>query len=472
MYRLIIPNTKEYEGNPIIPLRIRWRYNNEKVEFNTGLRIVRANWDDKRRTLKPKSDRQVKNELLAIEEKAEAIWIKLQTGAITFHEIKSVWHSGALKIRTVDEFLNTCLSHLKVSTLTSRRNAIRSFKKHLFGTSGRDLLPSDITSMNCKIVQANIIKKGLSQNTVNSCLRGVRATYNDMVQQGVEGVSGRLILERGLIKKSSTSIPQIIRTHDYLEAIHKIRTQHDWEALAIGFLMFTLRGLDLIDLLKLNHSNFQGVEYSRPLDSYSYQLTHFGNEDCDLCLSVKRSKVPSSNPMNIFVGGYESSTAIPIFILLRLSLSQSKKEIASRDDSSLTSLSHKFDYSKYRVLSQSYGKKHKKLTGFPLKHLRKTFRTLATVHCNVSTEIGNALLGQENPNISASYLSLSDLNQTVNQIHQTILEKFHINLIFEQLIGKANQLGLTKLDSDELLSNYLKSLPYNFQSITYKEVLH
>lgn len=457
MYRFIIPTTKEYQDKAVVPLRIRFRHLSQKVEFNTGLRIEKAFWDDKRRMLKPKADRQAKNELLILEEKAETVWIKVQTGAISFNEIKATWQSGTLKIRTVDEFLNTCLSHLKTSTLTSRKNAIRSYKKHLFGDSKKELLPSHITPNNCKVVQANIIKKGLSQETVNSCLRGVKATYNDMYLQGVEGVSERLKLERGSIKKTRPQIPQIIRTNDFFRAIDNINTIHDWQAVAIGFLMFGLRGLDLIDLLKINHSSFTGLDYNRPLSDYPYQSTHFNHEDCSIAISLRRSKVPSGSKMNISVGDVYSSLNIPVFILLRLSIATSKNEIASIDDSSLTKLADNFNFHKYRSISQSYGKKFKKLAGFPYKHIRKTFRTLATVHCDVSTEIGNALLGQENPNISASYLSMDELILQVNQVHETVLKKFHFDLVFEQLIAKGNQLEIMESDKDGLISNYLKS---------------
>lgn len=72
----------------------------------------------------------------------------------------------------------------------------------------------------------------------------------------------------------------------------------------------------------------------------------------------------------------------------------------------------------------SQGKAFSKLTGKPFKYSRKTFRTKASAVANVSTEIGNSLLGQENANISANYLrwrsSLATLIELTVQFLKTL----------------------------------------------------
>ena len=94
-------------------------------------------------------------------------------------------------------------------------------------------------------------KANLSQATINTCLKGIRATYNDMYKFGVDGVKEELKIERGLIKKARPKIPTILRTEDYIQGIDKISSQLEWEAMTIGVLSFALRGIRLGRLIQI-----------------------------------------------------------------------------------------------------------------------------------------------------------------------------------------------------------------------------
>jgi hypothetical protein len=279
-------------------------------------------------------------------------------------------------------------------------------------------------------------KANLSQATINTCLKGIRATYNDMHKYGVDGVKNELKIERGLIKKSRPKIPTILRTEDYLNGIDNIKSQLDWEAMAIGVLSFALRGLDLVDLFKISSSNIESVKkYKDYFDIYI--TTETENED-PAWLTLTRSKVPDGSPMaiNLSLGGEYTA----LLHLLKKSLESTRPHLATADAFALTSLYNDFEFGRYRALTQAQGKAFKKLTGSPYKVIRKSFRTLASVYCNVSTEIGNALLGQENQNISVNYLEMSQLKEHIDAVHQEILDKYQMNNIAIGLINKGREI--------------------------------
>lgn len=448
MYKFIIPNTKEYKGKVVLPLRVRWRHNSKKLEFNTDLRVERKLWDSKREKPLAKAGASVLSAFNELELKAESIWIRLETGSIQLSEVKNLWASGNLNVKSVDDFLDNYLKHLKPSTFRSRKNAIQSYKKHFYGESKKPLLISDITPYNCKLVADNMKAKSLSQETINTCIKGVKATYNDMHRKGVEGIKENLKLDRGIIRKVRPSIPEIIKDREYLLGVNKIRTVNDWEAFAIGFLMLGLRGLDLIDLIKVTDKNFIGVDKNRDLSNVFWDCYN-KQSGCELFLKITRSKVPDGQPMRINLTLDNGIFILPIFQLLAISLREKGNSIdAFLNDRHLSNLSLKFNFEDYRALSMSYGKKHKKLTGYPFKTIRKTFRTLASVYCNVSTEIGNALLGQENLNISSSYLYIDSLQTEIDKVHNEVLSKFGFEDLFYSLIKKAKDVGI---DKDELI---------------------
>ena len=127
---------------------------------------------------------------------------------------------------------------------------------------------------------------------------------------------------------------------------------------------------------------------------------------------------------------------------MKQSLESTRPNLKSKDPFALTILSNEFDFKAYRTLTHSHSKAFKRLTGSPYKVIRKSFRTLASVYCNVSTEIGNALLGQENQNISANYLEMGQLKEHIDSVHQQILRQYQLNDIAIKLIEKGQQLWL------------------------------
>jgi len=440
MFKLLVPTTKEYVGNDMLPIRIRWRLGKLKTEFKTDILIKRKDWDFKREVPKASCDPVIRKQFFDYEEKANDIWYELKKGSIPFHQILEVWNSGSLKVRSVDAFIEAHLKRLKTSTLTSRKNSLRSFKKHLFGNTDQPLMVADITNRNCRIVYDNMRSSSLAQATINTCLKGIRATYNDMYKYGVDGVKNELKIERGLIKKSRPNIPTILRTEDFIQGIERVTTQLEWEAMAIGVLSFALRGLDLVDLFKLSSQNIESTK--RYKNYYDIYLTTQTDNDHPAWLTLIRSKVPDGSPMTINLSLSGEYTVLMYY--LRESFRDTRPTLQTGDAFALTSLHEDFDFNKYRVLTQSQSKAFKKLTGSPYKVIRKSFRTLASVYCNVSTEIGNALLGQENQNISANYLEMGQLKDHIDSVHQEILRKYKMDDIALRLISRAKTLTVNK----------------------------
>ena len=85
--------------------------------------------------------------------------------------------------------------------------------------------------------------------------------------------------------------------------------------------------------------------------------------------------------------------------------------------------------------------------------IRDSFRTLASVYCNVSTEIGNALLGQENQNISVNYLDMGQLKDHIDSVHQQVLREYKMNDIAIGLINKGRELWVREDGSLTPLTN-------------------
>jgi hypothetical protein len=449
VFKFLVPTTKEYQSKDVLPIRVRWLFQDYKKEFKTDLFIKRKDWDFKREVPKASCDPVIRKQFFDYEEKANDIWYELKKGSIPFHQILEVWNSGSLKVRSVDAFIETHLKRLKTSTLTSRKNSLRSFKKHLFGNTDQPLMVADITNRNCRIVYDNMRSSSLAQATINTCLKGIRATYNDMYKYGVDGVKNELKIERGLIKKSRPNIPTILRTEDYLKGIDNIKSQLDWEAMAIGVLSFALRGLDLVDLFKISSSNIESVKKYE--DYFDIYITTESENEHPAWLTLTRSKVPDGSPMaiNLSLGGEYTA----LLHLLKKSLESTRPHLKTTDSFALTSLHNDFEFGKYRALTQAQSKAFKKLTGSPYKVIRKSFRTLASVYCNVSTEIGNALLGQENQNISVNYLDMGQLKDHIDSVHQQVLREYKMNDIAIGLINKGRELWVREDGSLTPLTN-------------------
>lgn len=449
MFKFLVPTTKEYQNKDVLPIRVRWLFQDHKKEFKTDILIKRKDWDFKREVPKASCDPDVRMQFFNYEEKANDIWYELKKGTFPFHRIQEQWNSGSVRVSSVDSFIEVHLKRLKTSTLVSRKNSLRAFKKHLFGSTDMPLRVGDVTNRNCRVVYDNMRKANLSQATINTCLKGIRATYNDMHKYGVDGVKNELKIERGLIKKSRPKIPTILRTEDYLNGIDNIKSQLDWEAMAIGVLSFALRGLDLVDLFKISSSNIESVKkYKDYFDIYI--TTETENED-PAWLTLTRSKVPDGSPMaiNLSLGGEYTA----LLHLLKKSLESTRPHLATADAFALTSLYNDFEFGKYRALTQAQSKAFKKLTGSPYKVIRKSFRTLASVYCNVSTEIGNALLGQENQNISVNYLDMGQLKDHIDSVHQQVLREYKMNDIAIGLINKGRELWVREDGSLTPLTN-------------------
>ena len=463
MFKFLVPTTKEYENKDVLPIRLRWLFQDYKKEYKTDLFIKRKDWDFKREVPRASCDPEVRKQFFEYEEKANDLWYELKKGAFPFHQIQEKWRSDSVSISSVDAFIDIHLKRLKTSTLISRKNSLRTYKKHLFGSTDKTLSVADITNRNCRVVYDTMRQANLSQATINTCLKGIRATYNDMYKHGVSGIKNELKIERGLIKKSRPTIPTILRTEDYIKGIEMVTTQLEWEAMAIGVLSFALRGLDLVDLFKLSSKNIESTKAYK--DYFDIYLTTQTDNDSPAWLTLTRSKVPDGSPMAINL--YLSGEYTVLLHLLKLSLETTRPKLKTTDSFALTSLYEDFDFNKYRTLTQAQSKAFKKLTGSPYKVIRKSFRTLASVYCNVSTEIGNALLGQENQNISVNYLEMGQLKDHIDSVHQEILRQYKMNDIALRLISRAKTLivdksnnlsEITDLDLSYFEWNYEKSI--------------
>ena len=78
MFKFLVPTTKEYQNRDVLPIRLRWLYQNYKKEFKTDLFIKRQDWDFKREVPKASCDPQVRKQFFEYEEKANDIWYELK----------------------------------------------------------------------------------------------------------------------------------------------------------------------------------------------------------------------------------------------------------------------------------------------------------------------------------------------------------------------------------------------------------
>ena len=130
-------------------------------------------------------------------------------------------------------------------------------------------------------------------------------------------------------------------------------------------------------------------------------------------LIISRSKVPGSAAMHISLSS--GHAVYGLLELLKESIEISSPTLMSSDPFALSTIATDYDFDTYR---------------------RFTLRTKASAVGNVSTKIGNALLGQENANISANYLSMEELSGHVNRAHSEVLEDFNVDELYFQLLKK------------------------------------
>ena len=434
MCKWVLPDTKEYKGKDILPLRIRWLWKHKKVEFGSGMKVRRTDWDFKRQILKRTASDSLRKDFDLLEQKAHELWSQLELGQMEWDEVKSKWFSNAQgSVNSLDEVLDQ-LTWMKPYTFNSRRNAIRAYKKYLNGDTSSPLLLSQLRPIEMRRVHSAMLTANLSQETINTCFKGIRATINNMAEMGFSNAPKDFKIPKGIIKKKPDNFVPIIKEGVFLDSVNRISTVGQVEFMAFALLSLGLRGLDITDLLSLSAKNLYNLNDERvKVELDEFRLFSFTSEEC-YYFKLRRSKVPNGNQMRILIHGF----TLPLIELLKMCISVTQPDWGSKD---AVSLYKALDFPNQERLRRRYADGFKKLSGNTFKNIRKTYRTAAQTELGVSSELGNILLGQENENISRHYLNLEKMQKDVDDAHGKLLEHFNFNQLCYLLFKKAEGIG-------------------------------
>lgn len=434
MYKWVLPNTKEYKGKDILPLRIRWLWKHKKVEFGSGIKVRRTDWDFKRQILKRTASDSLRKEFDLLEQKAHDLWNQLELGMMEWDEVKSKWFSNTQgSVSSLDEVLDQ-LNWMKPYTFNSRRNAIRAYKKYLTGDTSSPLLLSQLRPIEMRRVHSAMLTANLSQETINTCFKGIRATINNMAEMGFSNTPKDFKIPKGIIKKNRDIFISTLKEGDWINGINSVSTIGQVEFMAFALLSLALRALDITDLLSLSTKNLYNLNDKRVrVNIDEFRLFSFTSEE-SYYFKLRRSKVPNGIEMRILIHGF----TLPLIELLKMCISVTQPDWGSKD---AVSLYKALDFPNQERLRRRYADGFKKLSGNTFKNIRKTYRTAAQTELGVSSELGNLLLGQANPNISARYLNTDDMQPDVDDAHSKLLEHFKFNPLCYKLFKKAESIG-------------------------------
>ena len=128
--------------------------------------------------------------------------------------------------------------------------------------------------------------------------------------------------------------------------------------MAIGLLSFSLRGLDLIDIFKINKKHFHSTG---ELESLSQIVKDGMSGDQIVTLIISRSKVPGGTAMHISLSS--GHAVYGLLELLKESIEITSPTLMSSDPFALSSIATDYDFDTYRKFTQSRSKAFSKLTG-------------------------------------------------------------------------------------------------------------
>lgn len=265
-----------------VPIIYRLTHNTKTTRIESGVKILKEDWDPaKRRITKSNPESKALNviistKLLELEKKLLGVSTLLNDADI--NELKeALINDGKPDKIFFYEFAIKEINHLKNQERFGNAQAYETALNRLISFTGKQIRIDQINYTLISDFDNQLLKDGLSRNTVAVYMREIRALLNKAIHKG--------LLDKNIypfsnykIKTEKTVNRAIFK--DDLEKIKMLPLKEGssmWHSRNIFFLIFNLIGVSFIDLALLTHSSIQGerIVYRRRKTGkiYSIKLT-------------------------------------------------------------------------------------------------------------------------------------------------------------------------------------------------------
>jgi hypothetical protein len=412
-----------------------------RKKIPTNIRCELNYWDSKKQRVKPThvTAKILNNKLDELGDKVRVATDKFYTGQYSFAEVVS-FLEGKTAFGSVDEYIETEIRNSRSKpTYIDYKTAINSLKKHT-GIKDKLLFHQVNYGLLDKFKQQTL-RNGMKATAFNSYLTKIRAVMNDAYNKGF--IYDKFELNRGLKLPERRKQLKTCTSTEFEQAIAKINTIYDWQALGFYLLMFCTRGMYPADIVNFRMANFENVDdIDKFCDADAKYLVH------------RRSKTSSRGNDDMIIRIDEKPTLQLITILKRsivLTHYHKKPEIIPSilDDIRIFNYDMDLHYTQHNNVWDYYKKRVSKLLGYSYNTARKTFNTYA-LELQVSDTIRRVLLGHTDSSMLSHYddLNAKRFMKQVEVAHMSVLEDFRALELMELLLTK-----LGSLDVPEWLYN-------------------
>tara|TARA_B110000238_G_C16091649_1_gene424111 strand:+ start:201 stop:1607 length:1407 start_codon:yes stop_codon:yes gene_type:complete len=389
--------------------------------INTGIKVLVKDVDSRNWRVKAtaSSQKELNVALSKAKENIDTALTRFEISQFTYEQVLAFLR-GEVAYDSVDSYIDSVIKESRSSTTyQDYKNTLNAFKHHLnIDKSTRVLFREFSSYVLLDKFKRNALNKGLAGTSINSYFNKIRAVLNDAHDKGY--IYEKFTLKRGLKVTAKPSKPiQSITSEEFEEAIGKVSSIYDAQALALYLLMFGLRGMYLTDITALKDAEFKHDDFDKK-DTY-LNIFNDGHK------YIIHRRVKTRNRMNDdLVIRLDSMIPLLINITKKLfRITHKGRGLISENKLAL------FDYDLndtklHKNLWDVYQKRIRKVLGFSFKTARKTYNTFAT-ELEVSNTIRDILLGHAPLSINEKHYTnrrTITLSEKVQQSHTEILEDF------------------------------------------------
>lgn len=257
----IVLYTTRAKASGKYPVKLRITFNRQHKDYAIGLDLTKAEYEQTRKSLPPKSLRNEATLIQNTEVKARMIISEIG-GGFTFQKFEAALNGQTKDASDIFPFFEEYIKELQAEgrykTAISYETAANAFKR-FNGKKKLHLL--DITSSYLKKFQESLINDGKSITTVGFYVRALRAIYNACIAKGVITKNadypfgrGKFIIPSGKNIKKALTLDEIKRIYEY----PIIGTGYDARARDMWMFSYFCSGINFKDLALLKYKNIDG----------------------------------------------------------------------------------------------------------------------------------------------------------------------------------------------------------------------
>ena len=416
-----------------------------RIQIHTDYQLFGKYWNKEKKELKRSYPHYevLSKGLRKLRNKIENQIDRLTDNQITQEQFINIIANKS-NIESIDDYIETEIKDtVKGKTYKSYRDNFHTFKNYV-GFRGKkmrfkDITPSLLKKFKTEFFKGDIGKANKSKNSFITHCTQLRAVYNNAVDNGY--IYSKL-------KFPSKYLPTKVKTkwkqttpEAFLEAVSRIKTLRQWEAMTMWLLAFNCRGMYWADFTTMSVANVKDNDlYNTWCSDKSMYLDHFRHKTQDR----------QNDEMKIRIDQYPT---LQLFILAKLSFAKrywkTKPEIVPPINNWLEIFTYDLNKNPklHEQIVNSYQKALREVNWFQLIYARKNFNNVAG-ECMISPRICDLLIGHS-PDSKINMMSYTDFDtaryfEQIDEAHTKVLKRFRVAELADALQDKLEELSLVK----------------------------